>query len=104
MLYDVIANRSEFLKLSNEEVHKTLSSMFPEHKLYSHSIDWRNDERYILKAKGGRGDVIVGWGDITEGDDNSESIGSLRCRTLKSILGHRPEKGKGNQRSSINRK
>lgn len=104
MLFDIIANRSEFLKLSDDEVHETLSTMFPDQKLYSHSIDWRKDEQYILKAKGGRGDVLVGWGNITEGDETSELIGSLRCRTLKSILGHRSEKGKGNQGSAINRK
>lgn len=104
MLFDVIANRSEFLKLSDPEVHETLSSMFPERNLYSHSIDWRKSEEFILKARGVREDVIVGWENITEGDETSERIGPLRCRTLKSILGHESQKGARNQGPSRNRK
>jgi len=104
MLFDVIANRSEFLALSDPEVHETLSIMFPERRLYSHSIDWRKSEEYILKAKGGDGDIIVGWGSITKEDETSELIGSLRCRTLKSILDNRSREGARNQVSARNRK
>lgn len=104
MLYDVIANREDFLALSDPEVQSTLSSLFPEYKLYSHSLDWRKNEEYFLKAKGGRGDVLVGWGTILEGDDKCEHVGSVRCRTLKSILGYGSKEGARNQGSPINRK
>jgi len=104
MIYDVIANRNEFLALSDPEVHETLSNMFPDHNLYCHSQDWRKSEEYILKAKGGRGDVLVGWGNITKEVEESERTGSLRCVTLKSILEHGSKKGTRNQGPSGNRK
>jgi len=104
MIYDVIANRSEFLKLSDPEVHDTLSSMFPDRNLYCHSQDWRDSDKYHLKAKGGRGDVIVGWGNITKEVEESECTGPLHCITLKSILGHQSKSGTRNQGPSRNRK
>ncbi|WP_207649647.1 hypothetical protein, partial [Desulfosporosinus metallidurans] len=40
---------------------KLLVTLYPYHGLYRMSVDWRKDKGYILKAKGTRGDVIVGW-------------------------------------------
>jgi len=104
MLFDVIANRNEFLALSDPEVHETLSCMFPERKLYSQSIDWRKSEEYILKAKGSGGDVMVGWGNVTKENEESELIGSIRCVSLKSILDNRSRGGTQSQGSTRNRK
>jgi len=104
MFYDVIANRSEFLRLSDPEVYETLSNMFPDRNLYCHSQDWRDSDKYHLKAKGGRGDVLVGWGNVTKEDEESERTGSLRCITLESILGHQSKSGTRNQGPSGNRK
>jgi hypothetical protein len=101
MFFDLIANRKDFLKLSDEQVNSALCSIFPERKLYSHSIDWRKSDEYILKARGTGGDVIVGWEREVE---KHEPIRPLRCRSHQSILDHGSQKRKGNSGSSRDRK
>lgn len=60
-IFDLIVDREELLKLSDEEINSSLCNIFPERKLFSHSIDWRKSENFILKSKGIHGDVIIGW-------------------------------------------
>jgi hypothetical protein len=53
-------NRNTFLKLTNEEIVELLESI-THFNLFSLSLDWRESEEFILKAKGGNGDVLVFW-------------------------------------------
>ena len=50
--------------LDNKAMFDTLDSIYPERELYSMSLDWRKDKQYILKARGVKGDVIVGWEEV----------------------------------------
>lgn len=59
--YDLILVHENISAMSEDEVLRLLEGLFPEHGLYRMSVAWRKDKRYILKAKGTRGDVIVGW-------------------------------------------
>ena len=59
--YDIVLVHENLTAMSNDVVFKLLKTQFPEHGLYRMSVDWRKDKRYILKAKGTKGDVIVGW-------------------------------------------
>lgn len=38
-----------------------LKDEFPNRKLYSVSQSWYDDSQYLCKAKGAKGDVIIGW-------------------------------------------
>jgi hypothetical protein len=38
-----------------------LNRQFPNYNLYSLSQDWFENRRFILKARGGNGDIIIGW-------------------------------------------
>jgi hypothetical protein len=60
-LYDLVLVHGNLSAMSDNEVFGLLRSIFPDHGLYRISEEWRKDKRYILKAKGTRGDVIVGW-------------------------------------------
>lgn len=60
---DILLKREELLTLTNSEVLASLQEKYLERKLYSISLDWRKDEKYILKARGTSGDLIVGWSD-----------------------------------------
>jgi len=59
--YDLILVHEKLSTMPDEEVFGLLEALFPEHGLYRVSFDWRQDKGYILKAKGTKGDVIVGW-------------------------------------------
>ena len=74
MFFDLIANRNDFLKLSDEQVNSVLCNIFPERKLYSHSADWRKSDEFILKARGTGGDVVIGWSE--EVDDGQSRKGN----------------------------
>ncbi|EGW40139.1 hypothetical protein DOT_1940 [Desulfosporosinus sp. OT] len=47
--------------MTDGDVFGMLKSIFPERLLYRMSTDWREDKKFILKAKGTMGDVLVGW-------------------------------------------
>lgn len=59
--YDIVLVHERLSAMSDEEVLKLLVTLFPNYGLYRISVDWRNDKQYILKAKGTRGDAVVGW-------------------------------------------
>lgn len=61
MKYNLYTNWDQMNKRTNEEVLSLLQKLFPKHQLYNISLGWREDRKYILKAKGLLGDVIVGW-------------------------------------------
>lgn len=67
--YDIVLVHERLSTMSDEDVFKILVTLFPDYGLYRMSVDWRKDKRYILKAKGTRGDVIVGW---TENQSNGQ--------------------------------
>lgn len=54
-------NYEETQKLTNEQVLKLLKDKYPVYELYNISLGWRENRKYILKAKGVYGDVIVNW-------------------------------------------
>jgi len=60
----MIMAHSTAKSLDNKAMFDTLDSIYPERQLYSMSLDWRKDKQYILKARGVKGDVIVGWEEI----------------------------------------
>ena len=60
-MYDLKLDYEELSLMSNENILETLQVMYPERKLYSISLSWRESKNYILKAKGVNGDVVVGW-------------------------------------------
>ena len=74
--YDLILVHKLLLKMSDADILTLLKCQFPQRDLYQISTDWRDDRKYILKARGARGDVIVGW------------IENQSCR--KSQLSHCP--------------
>lgn len=53
-------NYETLCKLTNEEI-MSLFETLTKFNLYSMSTDWRNDREYILKMKGGLGDIIISW-------------------------------------------
>jgi len=57
---DYIFNRDTFLKLTNQEILDLLNSI-TKFDLYSLSTGWRESAEFILKGKGAKGDVIIGW-------------------------------------------
>lgn len=59
--YDALLSHKELCLKDDKEIHCLLYMLFPNRSISSHSTDWRKDKKYILKAKGGKGDVIVGW-------------------------------------------
>lgn len=58
---DRLLNHENLKKLSNEKVFEVLCKLYPNHELFNISLGWRESKEYILKAKGGQGDVIIGW-------------------------------------------
>jgi hypothetical protein len=44
-----------------EAFFQLLKNMYPSYHLYQVSKDWYEDDQYICKAKGARGDVVIGW-------------------------------------------
>jgi len=63
-LFDMLMSHSHAKSLDNKAMFDTLDSIYPERELYSMSLDWRKDKQYILKAKGAKGDVLVGWKEV----------------------------------------
>ena len=59
--YDLVLIHKNLSAMSDDDVFKLLVTLFPDHGLYRMSVDWRKDKGYILKAKGTKGDAIVGW-------------------------------------------
>ena len=59
--YDIVLTHKDLSAMSDNDVYKLLANLFPERQLYRISDDWRRDKRYILKGRGLKGDVIVGW-------------------------------------------
>ena len=59
--YDIVLVHENLSTKSDDEVFRLLKTLFPEHGLYRMSVDWRKDKGYILKARGTKGDIIVGW-------------------------------------------
>jgi len=63
-LFDMLMAHSDAKVLDNETLFNTLDSIYPERELYSMSLDWRKDKQYVLKVKGVKGDVLVGWKEV----------------------------------------
>lgn len=61
--YDLVFTRQELLILKDDQIIKILNRIYPKKKIFSISSDWRYSWRYILKAKGIYGDLIIGWKD-----------------------------------------
>lgn len=59
--YDLVMVHKVVSQMTDDDVLGMLKGLFPERNLYRVSIDWRKDKKFILKARGTRGDVIVGW-------------------------------------------
>lgn len=70
MNFDIILDHKTTSLLTDEDVFNLLKNAFPERDLYSMSMYWREDKKYILKAYGTHGDVIVGW---TENQKNGQN-------------------------------
>jgi hypothetical protein len=58
---DLTLNYEDTIEMNDEEIFKMLDDKFKNLKLYNMSLGWRDSKEYILKCKGGRGDIIVGW-------------------------------------------
>ena len=63
-MFDMLMAHSDAKVLDNETLFNTLDSIYPERELYSMSLDWRKDKQYVLKVKGVKGDVLVGWKEV----------------------------------------
>lgn len=59
--YDIVMVHEVLSTMPDDEVFGLLESLFPKHGLFRMSVDWKKDKGYVLKAKGTKGDVIVGW-------------------------------------------
>jgi len=67
MLYDLIVphDLAKWIVKENgfESWFNFLKSKFPQKDIYSVSNAWYIDKKYICKAKGKYGDLIIGWED-----------------------------------------
>ncbi|WP_407310451.1 hypothetical protein [Desulfosporosinus sp. SB140] len=102
-MFDAVVERKSLLELPGEEVQQVLEEVFPQRQLYSHSLGWRDNPDYFLKARGTHGDALIGW-EEWKGWDKDELARSLYSQSLKSILGHRQEERRSNSGPSKNRK
>lgn len=57
---DFKMNRNTLNKLNNEEIIELFENI-TNLNLYTISEDWRDNDEYILKLRGTKGDVIVYW-------------------------------------------
>ncbi|WP_243299155.1 hypothetical protein [Bacillus litorisediminis] len=63
--YDDVMSHYETKKIVKDKgwdnFLNTLQNQYPDRELYKVSMDWYDDMKYICKAKGVMGDVIIGW-------------------------------------------
>ncbi|WP_209121485.1 hypothetical protein [Alkalihalobacillus sp. BA299] len=66
--YDACADREEVKGYVNEngwdQFLSKLNEEFPNRNLYSVSTPWIDDNSYICKARGTKGDLIIGWNGV----------------------------------------
>lgn len=60
----------EAILLGPDRLLQKLKEEYPERGLYTISIDWTLSMKFVAKAKGTHGDVVVGW--YERGDRNSD--------------------------------
>ena len=65
MKYDGVFSHSDTKEIVDiygwDTLLDKLNGDFPGRSLYSVSTDWHNDSQYLCKARGSKGDVIIGW-------------------------------------------
>lgn len=65
MEYDAVLSYSKSKEMVNNVGFKGwldyLRKMFPAHRLYAVSQDWYSNKKYVCKARGENGDIIIGW-------------------------------------------
>lgn len=59
MDYEVV--KSSYLTLGSAKFFDLFNSIYKEFDLYSMSMDWIKNKEYVLKFKGSKGDIIIGW-------------------------------------------
>jgi len=74
-LFDMIMKHSDTKRLDNEEMFGVINSIYPDRELYSMSLDWRDNKQYVLKVKGIKGDVLVGWQEVKYSKEWDEAWG-----------------------------
>jgi len=74
-LFDMIMKHSDAKRLDNEEMFGVISSIYPDRELYSMSLDWRENKQYVLKVRGVKGDVLVGWQEVKYSKEWSDAWG-----------------------------
>ena len=63
-MFDMIMKHEDAKRLDNEAMFGVINSIYPDRELYSMSLDWRDNKQYVLKVKGVKGDVLVGWQEV----------------------------------------
>jgi len=71
----MIMKHSDTKRLDNEEMFGVINSIYPDRELYSMSLDWRDNKQYVLKVKGIKGDVLVGWQEVKYSKEWDEAWG-----------------------------
>lgn len=74
-MFDMIMKHSDTKRLDNEEMFGVINSIYPDRELYSMSLDWRDNKQYVLKVKGIKGDVLVGWQEVKYSKEWDEAWG-----------------------------
>ena len=74
-MFDMIMKHSDAKRLDNEEMFGVISSIYPDRELYSMSLDWRENKQYVLKVRGVKGDVLVGWQEVKYSKEWSDAWG-----------------------------
>lgn len=63
-MFDMIMKHEDAKRLDNEAMFGVINSIYPDRELYSMSLDWCDNKQYVLKVKGVKGDVLVGWQEV----------------------------------------
>lgn len=58
---DIIMSWEKHRNISPQVMLDRLKTKYPERELYCVSLDWKRSKEFICKARGVKGDVIVGW-------------------------------------------
>ena len=63
-MFDMIMKHADAKRLDNEAMFGVINSIYPDRELYSMSLDWRKNKQYVLKVRGVKGDVLIGWQEV----------------------------------------
>ncbi len=58
---DLILDYDETKVLNDGELFLLLVKAYTTYGIFSLSLSWRDDKRYVLKVKGANGDLVIGW-------------------------------------------